>query len=255
MATFHLLNFGCRASQADGSSLKAQLLEAGLAEASSAEQSHVAVLNTCTVTASADAEVRQIIRRIHRANPGCKILVTGCYAQRAPEEISKLQGVAWVIGNSHKHNVAEIVAGAFAPVAALSSAAKVAGGDTGATDGRSAPLVQLRALETQEISAQILVGEISEEFHFAPVFPDDRTRPTLKVQDGCGARCSFCIIPAVRGDSRSLALENVIAQIHELEQAGYKEIVLSGINLGSYGREFTPRVTFLQLLNKILSET
>ncbi len=115
MTTFHLLNFGCRASQADGFSIKRQLLQAGLVEAESAERSNVAVLNTCTVTASADAEVRQIIRRIHRANPTCQILVTGCYAQRAPEEIAKLQGVRWVVGNSHKHGVAEILSRGSSP--------------------------------------------------------------------------------------------------------------------------------------------
>ena len=110
MATFHILNFGCRASQADGAALKQQLLQAGLQEAASVEESAVAILNTCTVTASADAEVRQFVRRIHRRNPQCRILVTGCYAQRAPEEIARLEGVAWVVGNSHKHLVSAILA-------------------------------------------------------------------------------------------------------------------------------------------------
>jgi len=109
MTKFHLTNFGCRASQADGAALKRQLLDAGLAEAASRDESEIAVLNTCTVTATADAEVRQIIRRIHRANPECRILVTGCYAQRAAEEIAKLPGVAWVVGNSHKHTIAEVL--------------------------------------------------------------------------------------------------------------------------------------------------
>ncbi len=246
MATFHLINFGCRASQADGFSLKRHLIQAGLVEAASPDQSQIAVLNTCTVTASADAEVRQIIRRIHRANPDCRILVTGCYAQRAPEEIAQLQGVAWVVGNSHKHNVAEIIAGAKSEQSRLeTSSAAVLSQPAG-----EPTLVQIGALP-----ARVLVGEISEEFHFAPVFPDDRTRPTLKVQDGCDARCSFCVIPAVRGDSRSLAPEKVVDQIRELENAGYKEIVLSGINLGSYGRDFEPRATFLQLLERILAET
>src|SRR6266700_874719 len=105
MATFHFLNFGCRASQADGAALKAQLLQAGLDEAPGAESSDLAVLNTCTVTAVADAEVRRVVRRIHRSNPHCRILVTGCYAQRAPHEIARLEGVTWVVGNSHKHVV------------------------------------------------------------------------------------------------------------------------------------------------------
>ena len=110
MATFHILNFGCRASQADGAALKQQLLQAGLHEVAGVEESAVAILNTCTVTASADAEVRQFVRRIHRRNPQCRILVTGCYAQRAPEEIARLEGVAWVVGNSHKHLVGTILA-------------------------------------------------------------------------------------------------------------------------------------------------
>jgi threonylcarbamoyladenosine tRNA methylthiotransferase MtaB len=218
MATFHLLNFGCRASQADGAALKQQLLRAGLREAATVGESQVAVLNTCTVTATADAEVRQLVRRIHRMNPRCRILVTGCYAQRAPEEIAELEGVAWVVGNSHKHAVAEVLA------------------------------------QNPE-SPQVLVGEISPEFHFAPVFPDDRTRPTLKVQDGCNARCAFCVIPQVRGRSRSLAPEKVIAEVRALEEAGYQEIVLSGINLGSYGKDLERRINFLGLLEQILRDT
>ncbi|HKS97492.1 MAG TPA: hypothetical protein VJV74_15365, partial [Terriglobia bacterium] len=104
-----MLNFGCRASYADGVALRGQLLEAGLEEAERGKPSDLAVLNTCTVTSTADAEVRQVIRRIHRSNPRCQILVTGCYAQRAPGEIAELSGVTWVVGNSHKHVVAELV--------------------------------------------------------------------------------------------------------------------------------------------------
>jgi threonylcarbamoyladenosine tRNA methylthiotransferase MtaB len=271
MSTFHLLNFGCRASQADGAALKRQLLEAGLREVESANRSRVTVLNTCTVTATADAEVRQVIRRIHRANPQCRILVTGCYAQRAPEDIAKLQGVAWVVGNSHKHTVAELLttdlgleAGRPRPTAEATGDANAPAGDLSLVQISDTPLAAGRmegqtipvALPmTQESSAQVRVGEISEEFHFAPVFADDRTRPTLKVQDGCNARCSFCIIPAVRGASRSLAPETVIAQVRELARAGFKEIVLSGINLGSYGRDIDRRITFLGLLERILGET
>jgi len=99
------------------------------------------------------------------------------------------------------------------------------------------------------------VGEISHAFHFAPVFADDHTRPTLKVQDGCNARCSFCVIPEVRGPSRSLAPEKVIEQVRELEREGYQEIVLSGINLGSYGKDLDRRINFVGLLERILAET
>lgn len=261
MASFLLLNFGCRASQADGAALKRQLLDAGLQEAARVEQSHFAVLNTCTVTATADAEVRQIIRRIHRSNPRCRILVTGCYAQRAPEEIAALSGVAWVLGNSHKHRVADFLSADFACQATAPSSQP--------TTAREAPagpaptsLVQILnpgadrlPKENHSILPQVWVGRMSREFHFAPVFPDDRTRPTLKVQDGCNARCSFCVIPSVRGPSRSLAPGQAVEQVRRLEHAGYKEIVLSGINLGSYGRDLDPRTSFLGLLEQLLAQT
>ena len=224
MSTFHLINFGCRASHADGAAIKKQLMARGFSE-SEAEASEVAVLNTCTVTATADAEVRQVIWRIHRSNPQCKILVTGCYAQRAADEISSLPGVTWVIGNSHKHALVNILTGypgTSATTEDLSFPDEPQGNSTPSADMEAAPERPL-----------VLVGEIGETFHFAPVFGDDRTRPTLKVQDGCNARCSFCIIPKVRGESRSMSPDKVIEQVRELERNGYKEIVLSGINLGS----------------------
>ena len=278
MPTFHLINFGCRASQADGMALKHQLLEAGLEEVPGAEQSHVTVLNTCTVTATADAEVRQVIRRIHRANPQCRILVTGCYAQRSPEEIAKLPGVAWVVGNSHKHVIAEVVkkdSGVRTQDSGeRNSEARSQESEAGESNsefrilnsgpGTAGPETRVASpesrhadsrLPTPDSRATVLVGEITEEFHFAPVFPDDCTRPTLKIQDGCDARCSFCIIPTVRGASRSLVPEKVIEQVRRLELDGYKENVLSGINLGSYGKDLERRITFLGMLERILAET
>ena len=267
MTTFQILNFGCRASQADGAAIKKQLLESGLQEAEDVAASEVAILNTCTVTGRADAEVRQMVRRIHRANPRCRILVTGCYAQRSPSEIAQLGGVTWVVGNSHKHVIAGLISSDVYQDSGVGSQESEAAGQT--------DLVQIRQLEAITANSNqsefgfpapvaqtngprlplVLVGEISEEFHFAPVFPDDRTRPTLKVQDGCNARCAFCVIPSVRGRSRSLAPAKVLEQVRELERNGYKEIVLSGINLGSYGRDLDRRITFLSLLEKLLNET
>ena len=110
MATYHVENFGCRATQADGAAIERQLLDRGLQRAAAANRAEVVVLNTCTVTASADQDARAAIRRIQRENPAAQILVTGCYAQRAPEEISALPGVSLVIGNSHKHELAKYVA-------------------------------------------------------------------------------------------------------------------------------------------------
>ncbi|MGH9355061.1 MAG: MiaB/RimO family radical SAM methylthiotransferase, partial [Terriglobia bacterium] len=249
MVTFHILSFGCRASQADGAALRGRLLGAGLVEASGGQGSDVAVLNTCTVTAAADAEVRQTIRRIHREKPDCRILVTGCYAQRAPQEIACLEGVASVVGNSHKHQVAEIVQ----QIAA--SARRVAPLPAVETGSASPPRPTGSDSHPPLGPATVRVGEIGREFHFSPAIPGDRTRPTLKIQDGCNARCSFCIIPAVRGRSRSLPPAQVIDEIREMDRKGYKEVVLSGINLGSYGRDLAPPATFLELIEKILDET
>jgi threonylcarbamoyladenosine tRNA methylthiotransferase MtaB len=281
MPTFQVLNFGCRASQADGAAIKKQLLESGLQEVEDMGASQVAILNTCTVTARADAEVRQLVRRIHRANPRCRILVTGCYAQRAPAEIAQLGGVAWVVGNSHKHVIADLLRSSLREESGVGS--QESGVRSQESELRSqgsgaigqAGLVRIQPSEANRAGSNeafdhlvapaaqpgtprqsmVLVGEIPEEFHFAPVFPDDRTRPTLKIQDGCNARCAFCVIPYVRGRSRSLGPEKVVEQVRQLEQSGYKEIVLSGINLGSYGRDIERGLTFLSLLERLLAET
>lgn len=247
MRTFHLINFGCRASQADGAALKKQLIQEGFQEAGPKE-SEVAVLNTCTVTAAADAEARQVIRRIHRHNPRCRILVTGCYAQRSSEEIAGLPGVAWVVGNSHKHTVASLLLGEF-------EASGIAKNSPDPSKPRDGNETAFPILNPPASPASVLVGEIGEEFHFAPVFADDRTRPTLKIQDGCNARCSFCVIPYVRGGSRSMEPATVIGQIRQLEAEGYQEIVLSGINLGSYGRDLGRRLNFLDLMERVLAKT
>ena len=111
MPRFFIQNFGCRASQADGAALEAQLSSRGLEHCDDRLAADVVILNTCTVTASADEDLRQTLRRVHRENPGTRILVTGCYAQRAPEELVALAGVEWVVGNSHKTEIADILDG------------------------------------------------------------------------------------------------------------------------------------------------
>src|SRR5437867_13290528 len=109
MTTFYIEQFGCRATQADGAALERQLLRRGCISAQKASDADVVVVNTCTVTASADAQARDAIRKLHRANPNIRVIVTGCYAQRAPEELSQLPGVAWVVGNSHKPQIPQLI--------------------------------------------------------------------------------------------------------------------------------------------------
>ncbi len=217
MARFYIENFGCRATQADGAALERQFMERGMERAGAARDAEIVVLNTCTVTEGADKDARASIRRVQRENPDCRILVTGCYAQRAPEELARLPGVTWVVGNSHKHQAAEIAisspASGFVPLARIS-------GDR---------------------ESNVVVGDIfaHTELLAAPVFEaaNERTRPNLKVQDGCDNRCSFCVIPYVRGQSRSSPMERVIGEVRALVEAGYREVVISGINLGRWGRD------------------
>src|ERR1700737_3832668 len=109
MPSFFIQQFGCRATQADGAALERQLLDRGCSSASTAAAADIIVVNTCTVTASADAQARDAIRKLHQANPAARVIVTGCYAQRAPEELSQLPGVAWVVGNSHKPQIPDLV--------------------------------------------------------------------------------------------------------------------------------------------------
>ncbi|HKM80255.1 MAG TPA: tRNA (N(6)-L-threonylcarbamoyladenosine(37)-C(2))-methylthiotransferase MtaB [Candidatus Acidoferrum sp.] len=246
MPTFYIEQFGCRATQADGAALERQLREQGCHLASGAHAADVVVLNTCTVTAAADTQARDAIRKLHAANPSTRIIVTGCYAQRAPEELAVLPGVSFVVGNSHKPQIPNLLQSIalMPPVGAQHAAPHVA---------------RLPQISGSHDIAKILTGDIFDlsEVLVAPVLGGEgnHTRPTLKIQDGCNARCSFCVIPFVRGKSRSLPPEKVVAEIQRLAGSGYREIVLSGINLGAYGRDLSPRVAFLDLLGRILDET
>jgi threonylcarbamoyladenosine tRNA methylthiotransferase MtaB len=236
MPSFHIEQFGCRATQADGAAIERQLREQGCNGVSDPTSADFVVLNTCTVTAAADSQARDAIRKIHKANPATKIIVTGCYAQRAPEEIAALPGVTHVVGNSHKPEIPNLLK----------------------TISSASPILQ-REDPAPYHAAPILTGDIFalSEVLVAPVLGGEgnHTRPTLKIQDGCNSRCSFCVIPFVRGRSRSLPVATVLAEIQRLVDSGFREIVLSGINLGTYGRDLTPRVEFLELLRRVLQDT
>jgi threonylcarbamoyladenosine tRNA methylthiotransferase MtaB len=237
VSSFYVENFGCRATQADGAAIEQQFRDRGLDRATRPAAAKIVVLNTCAVTASAEQEARAAIRRVRRENPACEVIVTGCYAQRAPQEVAGLNGVSLVVGNSHKHNLAEIALRArsekgildsdgFIPITNLS----------GAGSG-----VANRPIPDESDLSNIFVSDIfaHTELLAAPVFDsaNERTRPNLKVQDGCNNRCSFCIIPSVRGRSRSLNLREAVEEVNQLVAVGYREVVISGINLGRWGRD------------------
>lgn len=235
MSTFAIKNFGCRATQADAASIRQSFIAQGYSLAETDCAADLVVLNTCTVTAAADAEARDTIRRIHRQNPNARIVVTGCYAQRAPEELAAIDGVNWVIGNSHQAEIALLVDGAK-DLVSISNFVQ-----------EPSPPVQI--VREEMGAAKELVVAAPEDFR------GQRTRPTLKIQDGCNHRCSYCVIPFVRGRSRSLEPERVLFEIDRLVGAGAREIVLSGIDLGGYGRELTPRTTLYDLIRRILHQS
>jgi threonylcarbamoyladenosine tRNA methylthiotransferase MtaB len=253
MPGFHVEHFGCRAARADGEAVSHRLRAAGLAE-QVPSAADVVVVNTCSVTAEADRAARAFIRRAHRLNPEARIVVTGCYAQRAPAELAGLAGVAAVVGNSHKALAPEIIlgavrggVGAIAPPELVSVQALV----TGNGGPRQAPIwVDDR-----------FAHSFMEESQLAP---GAQTRPNLKIQEGCGNRCTFCVIPQTRGSSRSLPAEAVMRQVEGFAAAGGNELVLSGINLGRWGWDLPfsadgsnrrQRPTLAALVRRIFDET
>jgi threonylcarbamoyladenosine tRNA methylthiotransferase MtaB len=248
MATFSIENFGCRATEADAAAMRRGLLARGMSLVEDHASADVVVLNSCTVTAAADSQTREAVRKIHRANPGARIIVTGCYAQRAPEELASLDGIEWVVGNSHQSEIPRLAAratalpvGDFVPLTHIS--------------GEALPLSHKPAtILTSDILAQGAIQIETLEYLDGPS-SGDRTRPILKIQDGCNNRCSYCVIPFVRGRSRSMPAERVLDDVRRLCLAGAKEIVLSGINLGSYGRDLTPRVALTDVVRRIVDET
>jgi threonylcarbamoyladenosine tRNA methylthiotransferase MtaB len=228
MTGFHIEHFGCRAARADGEAVGDRLRSAGFSERQPSA-ADVVVVNTCSVTAEADRAARAFIRRAHRVNPAARIVVTGCLAQRAPEDLAGMDGVAAVVGNSHMALAPEIILG-------LSDSA---------SDTFPAPV------SPALVSVESLLGggaraPIWADDRFAHSFPDAeqiapgrRTRPNLKIQEGCGNRCTFCVIPQTRGFSRSLPAAAVLRQVEGFVAAGGKELVLSGINLGRWGRDLS----------------
>lgn len=197
---FHTL--GCKLNFSETSSLSRLLEQEGFEKKEFEEKADVYVINTCSVTENADKECRQLVRRIQRKAPESLVVITGCYAQLKPKEISEIPGVDLVLGAAEKFNIARHIR-------------ELAKGD----------------------SAKICSCDIGEVTGFHSSYSlNDRTRTFLKVQDGCDYNCSFCTIPMARGKSRSDTIANVLTAARELAASGTKEIVLTGINLGDFGK-------------------
>jgi len=194
---------GCKLNQSETSAIGSQFRESGFDVVELREGGDVVFINSCTVTETADQECRKLVRRALRKNPRAFVIVAGCYAQLQPEEVASIEGVDLVLGTSEKHRAMEL-AGDF--------------------QKRDTPFIAVGDIAT---ATTIGVGHTDSG--------DDRTRAFLKVQDGCDYTCSFCTIPLARGPSRSLPVEDVVRQARNLVWKGFREIVLTGVNVGDYG--------------------
>jgi threonylcarbamoyladenosine tRNA methylthiotransferase MtaB len=253
MPEFHVEHFGCRAARADGEAVSGRLRAAGFDE-SHPSAADVVVVNTCSVTAEADRAARAFIRRTHRVNPEARIVVTGCYAQRAPEELAAMAGVAAVVGNSHKALAPEIILGLTGHAIPNGSAAAAPPTDLVSVTS----LMQGGAAATTPVWADDrFAHSFIEE---AQLTPGEQTRPNLKIQEGCDNRCTFCVIPQTRGSSKSLPAAKILRQVEGFVAAGGNELVLSGINLGRWGRDLERTAgssgdTLAGLVRTIIHET
>ena len=226
---YSVITFGCRVNQADSLGFEEDLL-AGGAVAASPQAADLVIVNTCSVTATADQGTRQTIRRLARDNPNARIVVTGCYATRRPDEIAALPNVARVILNDDKPRLIQLMTRETADRAAeaedtLFSAAPAASAVGCAGDG--------------PCGASIEPGVAG------------RTAFTLRVQTGCAEPCSYCIIPRTRGTPRSVRAEEILREVHRVAAAGFKEIVLTGVHLGSYGRDLAPASSLIDMLHAL----
>ena len=216
-----LTTLGCKVNQCESAALAEDLQQKDYVLVPFSSRADVYIINTCTVTASSDFQARQLIRRAHRANPPAKIIVTGCYAQIAAADIAALEGVVLVVGNDQKNTIPEL----------------------------------LQSIGTE--TCCILTRDIFQQRKFCGLPPSGfigRTRAFLKIQDGCNSFCSYCIVPFARGNSRSMPEQEVLTAVANLSRQGYREIVLTGIHLGTYGQDLNPPANLTGMMHRIINQ-
>ena len=238
------VTLGCKLNFAESSAIGKALLQRGHTRAKQGEEADICVINTCSVTDNADHKDRQTIHRIHRQNPNAIIIVTGCYAQLQPEQIAQIEGVDYVLGQNEKYEITQLVD----DIERLRDSLE----DASLQDAASGYSLEAkrREGERREAKGEIHVCAIREveEFHGA-YSKDDRTRCFLKVQDGCNYFCTYCTIPYARGKSRNPKIREVVANAQQALAEGAKEIVLTGVNIGDFGR--STGETFIDLLKAL----
>lgn len=226
MTTIAFATLGCRVNQYDTDSMRGLFLAQGFADADFDEAADVYVINTCSVTQMGEKKSRQLIRRAKKRNPNSLVVVTGCYAQLDPELLAAMEGVDAVIGTNEKKHITAIVSELL-------------------KNGGSTTIQAVRNV----------MGP--DEFEEIPLYPSavEHTRADLKIQEGCNNFCTYCIIPYTRGGLKSRQPNAVIAEAKRLISFGFKEIVLTGIHLGAYGKELPEKPTLALILRRLLAET
>ena len=220
--TIAFSTLGCRLNQVDTRQLQAQLEDRGFRTVPFGTRADVVVVNTCTVTARAEFSDRQAVRRARRTSPDARVVVTGCWAQTNPTDVAGLGGVDLVVGNADKPRLPDLVA-------------------TLLTTDRGAPRIEVGDIASARLDPVQGLGRI-----------EGRSRAFVKIQDGCQHRCAFCIVPLARGASRSLTAEVIEEQVRRLVEAGHPEIVLTGVDLGHWGADLTPRSSLAALLERLV---
>ncbi|GCE24845.1 tRNA (N(6)-L-threonylcarbamoyladenosine(37)-C(2))-methylthiotran sferase MtaB [Dictyobacter alpinus] len=270
--TFAVTTLGCKVNQADSEAISDQMNAAGFAQRDFEESADIYIVNTCTVTHLGDRSSRQLIAQAHRRHPDALLVVTGCYAELNPQAVSALPGVNMVIGNTVKDELVSTIREKILTQGANEEQAIVTESDNTSILRRSLPVLPL---DTQHIgSDNALNFDVQEEepqpenpARLTP-FTDNtqtselannrlfsRTRVQMKVQDGCDNRCTYCIVPYVRGKSRSRSIEAVVENVQRKARAGYQEIVLTGIHLGDYHPDEDEKLDLGDLIATLLRET
>lgn len=226
MPTIAFATLGCRVNQYDTDSMRGLFVAKGFTDVPYDERADVYIINTCSVTQMGEKKSRQLIRRAKKHNPDAVVVVTGCYAQLDPELLAAMDGVSAVVGTNEKKKVVTIVEGL------------------------------LQDPDQQAVTAVHNVRE-REEFEEIPLYPSavEHTRADLKIQEGCNNFCTFCIIPYTRGALKSRQPDAIIAEAKRLSSYGFKEVVLTGIHLGAYGKELREKPTLALILRRLVKET
>lgn len=222
MTAVSISTLGCKVNQFESEALKASLEQRGYGIVPFGSRADVTIINTCTVTHRADFQSRQMVRRATRSNPGSLIIVTGCYAQAEPDAFEAMEGIGYLLGNAEKNRIPDLLP---------------------RLEKGGLPRVQVTDIGREAFFSDLPL----HSFH-------DHTRAFLKIQDGCDACCSYCIVPSARGRSRSLPVEKVLGHLRRLKEKGYKEVVLTGIHMGSYGSDLIPSVRLEELLKRLEHE-